>query len=252
VPLAQSPRQNRLLAALPEAELQRLQPDLEAVALRPGETLYESGAPRQHVYFPTSAVVSLLYVTEDGAPAEIAVVGDEGIVGFSVFMGGDTTTTRAVVQGAGQAYRMDAAALKAEFAKAGSMMWLLLRFTQVLMTQMTHTAVCNRHHSIEQQLCRWLLQSLDRLPGDQVLVTQEAIADKLGVRRAGVTDAAGKLQRAGLIRYSRGRITIVDRRRLERAACECYAVVRKECERLMADVLQSPAPMPGVKRRRPA
>lgn len=231
-----SPRQNRLLAALPGTDYERVLPFLEGVDLRLGETLYESGAPREYAYFPISSIVSLLYVTEDGAPAEIAVVGNEGIVGFSVFMGGDTTTTRAVVQSQGHAYRLESGALREEFGRAGAAMWLLLRYAQALMTHMMHTAVCNRHHTIEQQLCRWLLLSLDRRQGNQLALTQEMIANKLGVRRAGITDAAGKLERAGLIRCSRGSITVVDRRRLEHAACECYAVVRKECERLMSDL----------------
>lgn len=201
-----------------------------------GEVLYESGAPLPHVYFPTTAIVSLLYVLEDGASAEIAVVGNEGILGISLFMGGDTTPSRAVVQSAGHGYRLKAELLKREFNRAGPVLRLLLRYTQALITQMTQTAVCNRHHSIEQQLCRWLLLSLDRLSSDSLVMTQELIANMLGVRREGVTEAAGNLQRAGLIRYSRGRIEVLDRIGLENAVCECYAVVKKEYDRLLADI----------------
>jgi len=201
-----------------------------------GEGLYESGGRLRHVYFPTTSIVSLLYVMEDGASAEIAVVGNEGILGISLFMGGETTPSRAVVQSAGHGYRLKAQLLKREFHRAGPVMRLLLRYTQALITQMAQTAVCNRHHSVEQQLCRWLLLSLDRLPSYELTMTQELIANMLGVRREGVTDAAGKLQRNGLIRYSRGRITVLDRPGLEREVCECYSVVKKEFDRLLSDI----------------
>jgi len=201
-----------------------------------GEAIYESGGKLQHVYFPTTSIVSLLYVLADGASAEIAVVGNEGILGISLFMGGETTPSRAVVQSAGFGYRLPAQLLKKEFNRAGPVLHLLLRYTQALITQMTQTAVCNRHHSVEQQLCRWLLLSLDRLSSDSLTMTQELIANMLGVRREGVTEAAGKLQRAGLIRYSRGRIDVLDRPGLERAVCECYAVVKLEFDRLISDI----------------
>jgi len=230
------PTQNRLLAALPDSEYQRLLPHLELVPMPLGEVLYESGGRLQHVYFPTTSIVSLLYVLENGASAEIAVVGNEGILGISLFMGGETTPSRAIVQSAGFGYRLRSQVLKLEFNRAGPMLRLLLRYTQALITQMTQTAVCNRHHSVEQQLCRWLLLSLDRLPTDEVSMTQELIANMLGVRREGVTDAAGKLQRAGLIRYSRGRIEVLDRPGLEKAVCECYQVVKLEFDRLLSDV----------------
>ena len=236
MPPPPSPTQNHLLAALPAAEFERLSPHLEPIPMPLGEVLYESGAQLHHVYFPTTAIVSLLYVLEDGASAEIAVVGNEGILGISLFMGGDTTPSRAVVQSAGHGYRLKAERLKQEFNRAGPVLRLLLRYTQALITQMTQTAVCNRHHSIEQQLCRWLLLSLDRLSSDSLTMTQELIANMLGVRREGVTEAAGKLQRAGLIRYSRGRIEVLDRPGLEKAVCECYAVVKKEYDRLLADI----------------
>ena len=227
------PKANRLLAALPEGEWERWHPQLERIEMPLGQVLYESGTTLSHVYFPTTSIVSLLYVMEDGASAEIAVVGNEGILGISLFMGGETTPSRAVVQSAGYGYRMKAQILKQEFNRAGPVMHLLLRYTQALITQMAQTAVCNRHHSVEQQLCRWLLLSLDRLPGSELLMTQELIANMLGVRREGVTEAAGKLQRAGLIRYSRGRITVTDRPGLEKEVCECYAVVKKEYDRLL-------------------
>ncbi|MFA7415731.1 MAG: Crp/Fnr family transcriptional regulator [Rhizobium sp.] len=230
------PKQNHLLAALPAIEFERLSAHLELVKLPLGEALYESGGRLQHVYFPTTAIVSLLYVMEDGASAEIAVVGNEGILGISLFMGGETTPSRAVVQSAGYGYRLKAQLLKNEFNRAGPVLHLLLRYTQALITQMAQTAVCNRHHSVEQQLCRWLLLSLDRLPDNQLTMTQELIANMLGVRREGVTEAAGKLQREGLIRYSRGLIVVLDRPRLEQAVCECYAVVKKEYDRLLADI----------------
>jgi CRP-like cAMP-binding protein len=201
-----------------------------------GEVIYESGGQLKHVYFPTTSIVSLLYVMEDGASAEIAVVGNEGILGISLFMGGETTPSRAVVQSAGHGYRLKSDLLKAEFSRGGPVMRLLLRYTQALITQMAQTAVCNRHHSIEQQLCRWLLLSLDRLTSNKLEMTQELIANMLGVRREGVTAAAGKLQRLGVIRYSRGHITVLDRKRLELEVCECYAVVKKEFDRLLSDV----------------
>jgi CRP-like cAMP-binding protein len=229
----QEPTLNQLIAALPSAEAQRWLPQLEWVQMPLGEVLYESGSMLTHVYFPTTAIVSLLYVMENGASAEIAVVGNEGIVGISLFMGGGTTPSRAVVQSAGQGYRLDAQAMKDEFDRAGPVLHLLLRYTQALITQMAQTAVCNRHHSLDQQLCRWLLLSLDRLPGNQLVMTQELIANMLGVRREGVTEAALKLQKAELIRYSRGRITVLDRAGLEQRTCECYAVVKKEYDRLL-------------------
>ncbi|MDP3251276.1 MAG: Crp/Fnr family transcriptional regulator [Hydrogenophaga sp.] len=227
------PRQNHLLRVLPEAEWLRWQPQLEEVDLPLGKVLYESGAPMAYVYFPTSAIVSLLYVLEDGASAEIAVVGFEGVVGVSIFMGGGTTPSRAVVQSAGKGYRLRADAVKAEFDRAGPVMHLMLRYTLSLITQMSQTAVCNRHHSLDEQLCRWLLLSLDRLHGNELVMTQELIANMLGVRREGVTEAAASLQRDGLIRYSRGRITVLDRPGLERRTCECYAVVKRESDRLL-------------------
>jgi CRP-like cAMP-binding protein len=227
------PRHNHLLAALPDAEWQRWQPQLEPVELRLGQVLYESGSTLSHVYFPTTAIVSLLYVMESGASAEIAVVGNEGLVGISLFMGGGSTPSRAVVQSAGKGFRLGGPHLKDEFNRAGPVLHLLLRYTQALITQMSQTAVCNRHHSLDQQLCRWLLLSMDRLQGDELVMTQELIANMLGVRREGVTESALKLQRAGLIRYARGHITVLDRAGLESRTCECYAVVKKEYERLL-------------------
>ena len=221
---------------MPAAEFGRLLPYLELVEMPLGEVLYESGARLEHVYFPTTCIVSLLYVLENGASAEIAVVGNEGILGISLFMGGETTPSRAVVQSAGYGYRLRAPLLKEEFNRAGPVLRLLLRYTQALITQMTQTAVCNRHHSIDQQLCRWLLLSLDRLPSSSLTMTQELIANMLGVRREGVTVAARSLQRSGLIRYSRGRIDVIDRPGLEKAVCECYAVVKAEFERLLSDI----------------
>jgi CRP-like cAMP-binding protein len=226
-------RQNHLLAALPAQDFERLQPHLKLVPMPLGDVLYESGAHLRNVYFPTTAIVSLLYMLVDGASAEIAVVGNEGMIGVSLFMGGETTTNRAVVQSAGHAYRLPSQILKDEFTRAGPMQHLLLRFTQALITQMAQTAVCNRHHSVDQQLCRWLLLSLDRLPSNDLVMTQELIANMLGVRREGVTEAAGKLQEAGLIHYSRGHITIMDRPGLEARSCECYAVVKTESDRLL-------------------
>src|SRR5450432_809154 len=225
------PRNNFLLAALPDPEWQRWQQVLEKVEMPLGQVLYESRATLTHVYFPTTAIVSLLYVMENGASAEIAVVGNEGLVGVSLFMGGESTPSRAVVQSAGQGFRMTSDVLKEEFKRA-PVLHLLLRYTQALITQMAQTAVCNRHHSVDQQLCRWLLLSLDRLNSNQLIMTQELIANMLGVRREGVTDAAGKLQKLGVIQYARGQITVLDRPRLEELSCECYAVVKKEAARL--------------------
>jgi len=234
LPSAPSSKQNHLLAALPANDFERLLPHLELVTLKLGEALYESGERLQHVYFPTTSIVSLLYVMEDGSSAEIAIVGNEGILGISLFMGGETTPSRAVVQSAGQAYRLKAHLLKQEFNRAGPVLHLLLRYTQALITQMAQTAVCNRHHSVEQQLCRWLLLSLDRLSSNELAMTQELIANMLGVRREGVTEAAGNLQRDKLIRYTRGRISVLNRPGLENRACECYAVVKKEFDRLLS------------------
>lgn len=233
------PRQNHLLAALPGADFERLQSHLKLVPLELGEVLYEPGVGMRYLYFPTTSIVSLLYVMADGASAEIAVVGNEGVIGVSLFMGGETTPSRAVVQSAGHAYRLPGRVLKEEFTRGGAMQHLLLRYTQSLLTQMAQTAVCNRHHSLDQQLCRWLLLSLDRLPGNELVMTQELIANMLGVRREGVTEAAGNLQDAGLIRYSRGRITVLDRPGLEARTCECYAVVKQECDRLLPAAIQS-------------
>ncbi len=230
---APDPRQNLLLAALPASEWARWLPHLEAVDMPLGKTLYESGGALLHVYFPTTSIVSLLYVMEDGASAEIAVVGNEGLVGISLFMGGQTTPSRAVVQSVGRGFRLKADLLMLEFNRAGPVLHLLLRYTQALITQMAQTAVCNRHHSLDQQLCRWLLLSLDRLTSKHLVMTQELIANMLGVRREGVTEAAGHLQKAGLIRYRRGQITVLDRERLEKRTCECYAVVKKEYDRLL-------------------
>lgn len=227
------PQHNHLLAALSTQTFERLEVDLELVTLPLGKSLYESGDALRHVYFPTDSIVSLLYVMENGASAEISVVGNEGLVGIAVFMGGESTPSRAIVQSAGHAYRLPGQRLKDEFNRHGELLLLMLRYTQALITQMAQTAVCNRHHSIDQQLCRWLLLSLDRLQSDQVRMTQELIANMLGVRREGVTDAAGKLQRLGIIEYSRGHIKVLDRARLEALSCECYEVVRKETERLL-------------------
>jgi CRP-like cAMP-binding protein len=224
---------NCLLAALPAIVMERWRPFLESVQMPLGGVLYESGATLSHVYFPTTSIVSLLYVMEDGASAEIAVVGNEGIVGISLFMGGESTPSRAVVQSAGRGFRLKSSILKDEFNHAGPLLHLLLRYTQALITQMAQTAVCNRHHSLDKQLCRWLLLSLDRLQGDELLMTQELIANMLGVRREGVTEGAMRLQQAGLIRYTRGRISVLDRPGLEKRTCECYAVVKKEYDRLL-------------------
>jgi CRP-like cAMP-binding protein len=234
-----SPRENQLLAALPGPDYERLLPELELVALPLGAVVYEAGGRLAYVYFPTNCIVSLLYVMEDGASAEIAVTGREGLVGISLFMGGETTPSRAVVQSAGQCYRMKSASLRKEFNRGGALQHLALRYTQALITQMGQTAVCNRHHTVDQQLCRWLLLSLDRLPGNKLKMTQELIANMLGVRREGVTHAASELQKAGLIKYHRGEITVLDRQKLEASACECYAVVKKEYDRLLPDQIES-------------
>ena len=231
--LSPDPTENHLLAVLPAAEWQRWLPHLEHVEMPLGQVLYESGGTLSHVYFPTTAIVSLLYVMENGASAEIAVVGNEGIVGISLFMGGDSTSSRAVVQSAGLGLRLKAQIMKDDFNRAGPVLHLLLRYTQALITQMAQTAVCNRHHSLDQQLCRWLLLSLDRLQGNELVMTQELIANMLGVRREGVTEGALKLQHAGLIQYARGHISVLDRDGLEKRSCECYAVVKKEYDRLL-------------------
>jgi len=233
MPATSDPRSNALLAGLPDTEWQRWLPQLESVTMPLGQVLYESGRTQSHVYFPTTSIVSLLYVMQNGASAEIAVVGNEGIVGISIFMGGESTPSRAVVQSAGQGFRLPAQAMKEEFDRSGQVLHLLLRYTQALITQMAQTAVCNRHHSLDQQLCRWLLLSLDRLKGNELVMTQELIANMLGVRREGVTEGALKLQKAGLIRYARGRITVLDRPGLEARTCECYAVVKNEYDRLL-------------------
>ena len=226
------PLRNHLLAALPEEARARLFPQLELVPLALGEVLYESGNRLRHVYFPTDSIVSLLYVTLDGSSAEIAVVGNEGVIGVALFMGGETTPSRALVQSAGHGYRLTSQLIKEEF-KRPPVLHLLLRYTQALITQMAQTAVCNRHHSLDQQLCRWLLLSMDRLQGDELVMTQELIANMLGVRREGVTEAALKLQKAGLIAYARGHIKVLDRPALEQRCCECYAVVKVEYDRLL-------------------
>jgi CRP-like cAMP-binding protein len=231
-----SPSQNHLLAALPTADFAPLMPQLELVPMLLGDMLYEPGEQLQHAYFPTTAIVSLHYVMESGASAESAGVGNEGMVGISLFMGGNTTPSSAVVQTAGHAYRLERRKLLEEFNRAGLMQGLLLRYTQALATQMFQTAACNRHHSVEQQLCRWLLLTLDRLPSNELIMTQELVASMLGVRREGITEAAGNLQRAGVISYRRGHIAVLDRAGLESRVCECYAVVRTEVGRLLADV----------------
>jgi len=227
------PESNRLLCELPDEVKVRIHPHLELVELKLGQVISEAGSKMRYVYFPTDSIISLLYVMENGSSAEIAVVGNDGMVGVALFMGGESTTSRAVVQSAGYAYRLFGQRLKDEFNRHGALLHLLLRYSQVLLTQMSQTAVCNRHHSIEQQLCRWLLLSIDRLPDEHLLMTQELIANMLGVRREGVTDAAGKLQRMGMINYSRGHIEVTDRKLLERTCCECYNVVKQESERLM-------------------
>ena len=230
---APSPLENHLLGALPLDVQDRLFPRLEPISLALGKVLHESGDTLRHVYFPTDSIVSLLYVMENGASAEISVVGNDGLVGIALFMGGESTPSRAIVQSAGSAYRLVAQRLKDEFERNGELLHLLLRYTQSLITQMSQTAVCNRHHSVDQQLCRWLLLSLDRLPSNRLTMTQELISNMLGVRREGVTEAAGKLQKLGVIEYSRGRITVLDRPKLEKLTCECYAVVKKETDRLL-------------------
>jgi CRP-like cAMP-binding protein len=235
MPVSAGPKENALLAALPDPEWRRWHPLLEQVEMPLGKVLYEAGATLAHVYFPTTSIVSLLYQLENGSSAEIAVVGNEGLVGISLFMGGESTPSRAVVQSAGQGFRLKAQWMKNEFDRAGPVLHLLLRYTQALITQMAQTAVCNRHHSLDQQLCRWLLLSLDRLHGNELVMTQELIANMLGVRREGVTEAALKLQQAGLIRYVRGHITVLDRPALEKRTCECYAVVKKEYDRLLPE-----------------
>ena len=235
-PASLTPKDNHLLPALPEATYQGLLHFLEPVPLPLGLAVVESGGAQGYVYFPTSSIVSLLYVLADGASAEIAVTGNEGVVGIALFMGGETTPSRAVVQSAGHGYRLRAGVLKKQFETGGVLQHLLLRYTQALITQMTQTAVCNRHHSVDQQLCRWLLLSLDRLASNEVAMTQELIANMLGVRREGVTEAAGHLQAAGLIHYSRGKITVLDRPKLEGRVCECYAVVKREYDRLLPQI----------------
>ena len=236
MPSSHNPSQNHLLAALPTADFERLAPHLEPVPLPLGEVLYEPGGQLQHAYFPTTAIVSLHYVMESGASAETAGVGNEGVVGISLFMGGDTTPSSAVVQTGGHGYRLDSRHLKEEFKRGGLMQHLLLRYTQALITQVTQTAVCNRHHSVEQQLCRWLLLTLDRVSSRELVMTQELVASMLGVRREGITEAAGKLKHAGLISYRRGHISVLERAGLETRVCECYGVVKKELGRLLSDV----------------
>src|SRR5450432_3576628 len=237
MPISAEERENSLLAALPDPEWRRWLPQLEVVEMPLGEVLYESGGTLSHVYFPTTAIVSLLYVMENGASAEIAVVGNEGLVGVSLFMGGESTPSPAVVQSAGYGFRLKAQLMKDEFNRAGPVLHLLLRYTQALITQMSQTAVCNRHHSLDQQLCRWLLLSLDRLRANELVMTQELIANMLGVRREGVTEAAVKLQQAGLISYARGHISVLDRSGIEKRTCECYAVVKREYDRLLPERL---------------
>jgi CRP-like cAMP-binding protein len=233
VPGIAFPQQNHILDALPRSERERVFPHLKLVTLPLGAVLYEAGDALRHIYFPTDSIVSLLYVLEDGSSTEICVVGNDGVIGVALFMGGETTTSRAIVQSAGTAYRLSGRRLKQEFERQGKTMHILLRYTQALITQMAQTAVCNRHHTVDQQLARWLLLSLDRLSHNKLSMTQELIADMLGVRREGVTDAAGKLQKLGVITYSRGTITVLDRQRLEQLSCECYAVVKRETDRLL-------------------
>lgn len=237
--VSRTPEQNHLLEALSKSDLNRFYSDLELIEMPLGQVLYESGEKLKYVFFPTTSIISLLYVMENGASAEIAVVGNEGILGISLFMGGETTPSRAIVQSGGYGYRLKAQLLKDEFNRGGPTMRLLLRYTQALITQMSQTAVCNRHHSIDQQLCRWLLLSLDRLDSDELTMTQELIANMLGVRREGVTEAAGKLQKLGLINYSRGRINVIDRPGLEEKCCECYKVVKVEYDRLLPHYLHA-------------
>ena len=234
-----TPTQNHLLAALPATDYARLLPDLELIPMPLGWAAYEAGSQMGYLYFPTTSIVSMLYVMENGSSAEIAIIGNEGLVGISLFMGGESTSSRAVVQSAGNGYRLKAKVLKREFALGGALQHLALRYTQALITQMSQTAVCNRHHTLDQQLCRWLLLSLDRLPGDELVMTQELIANMLGVRREGVTEAAGNLQRDGIIHYNRGHITVMDRPKLEKRVCECYAVVKRELDRLLPYAIPS-------------
>jgi CRP-like cAMP-binding protein len=249
MPNTVNPRDNHLLAALPQAERDRLFPLLKLVSMPLGMVVYESGAALRHIYFPTNSIVSLLYVMKDGSSAEIAVVGNDGAIGVSLFMGGETTPSRAIVQSAGFAYRLTSTRLKQEFNRHGELLHILLRYTQSLITQMAQTAVCNRHHSLDQQLCRWLLLSLDRLSGNQLQMTQELIANMLGVRREGVTAAAGKLQKLGIIRYMRGKITVLDRPQLEKHSCECYAVVKRETDRLLTPHFATLSPPPPEQQR---
>jgi CRP-like cAMP-binding protein len=251
MPSPHAPFQNRLLAALPADDYSSLLPHLELVPMPLGQAIQDSDVQMSHVYFLTTAIVSLLHLTKEGASAEVAVVGNEGVVGISVFMSGETTTSRAVVQTAGYAYRLKRHMLNDEFDRAGPMQRLLLRYTQALLTQMAQTAACNRHHSVDQQLCRWLLLRLDRLRSNQLAMTQEVIANMLGVRREGITEAAGRLQSAGLIQCSRGRITVVDRPRLEARACECYDVVKNEYGRLLPEVTPAISQLPAVVVRNP-
>ncbi len=234
-----SPKRNLLLAALSASELKRMLPHLQHVDMPLADVVYESGRMQDYVYFPTTCIISLLYVLESGASAEIAVVGNEGVVGVSIFMGGASTPSRAVVQSAGKAYRLASRFMTDEFTRGGAMQHLMLRYTQSLITQMAQTAVCNRHHSVDQQLCRWLLLSIDRLPSPEITMTQELIANMLGVRREGVTEAAGKLQKKGVISYRRGHIKVLNRPRLEALSCECYEVVRRETERLLPQAIHA-------------
>ena len=231
----QSPKQNHLLAMLPEETFERISPHLELFNMPLGEVLCESGGQLQHVYFPTSAIISLHYVMEDGASSEIAGVGNEGVLGVALFLGGNSTPSRATIQTAGYGYRLKARLMVEEFNRGGPLQRLMMRYTQALVTQISQTAVCNRHHSVEQQLCRWLLSTLDRLPSNELTMTQELIASMLGVRREGITETAGNLQRAGMISYRRGHITVLDRSGLESSTCECYGVVKKEYQRLFKD-----------------
>jgi CRP-like cAMP-binding protein len=233
---APDPRQNWLLSALADAEWQRIAQHLQPVTLPLGQMLFDSGGKPSHVYFPTSAIVSLLYVMENGASAEIAVVGNEGLVGISLFMGGQSTSSQAVVQAAGEGFRLPARVLMEEFDRGGAVLHLLLRYTQALITQMAQTSVCNRHHALDQQMCRWLLLTLDRLRSSELVMTQELLSNILGVRRASISDVAGQLQKDGLIRYERGHISVLDRSAIEHRSCECYAVVKKEYDRLLPDI----------------
>ena len=246
------PKENQLLAALPDSEFKVLLPDLESVDMTLGQVMYESGNTMTHAYFPTTSIVSLLYVMESGASAEIGVVGNEGVVGISLFMGGGSTPSRAVVQSAGRGFRLKSRIVREQFDKSGPLMHLFLRYTQALITQMSQTAACNRHHSLDQQLCRWLLLSLDRLAGHKLKMTQELIANMLGVRREGVTEAALKLQSAGLIRYSRGNIEVLDRPGLEERSCECYKVVKVEYDRLLPALKKADRPRPHARAAPPA